>query len=52
MMPKLNNELFYKLLKLFFRGVQITSIGQIHRSDLVFELHCSKHGNINIQLEI
>ncbi len=49
---KLDSELFYKLLKLFFRGIQITSISQIHMSHLVFELECSKDGNSNIQLEI
>ncbi len=50
--PKLENQLFYKLLKLFFRGVQVTSLSQIHLSDLVFDLQCSKSGNSNIQLEI
>ncbi len=50
--PKLDNELFYKLLKLFTRGVQETYISKILRSDLIFELECSKHGNSNIQLEI
>ncbi len=50
--PNLENELFYKLLKLFFMGVQVTFQIQIHMSDLVFELECSKDGNSNIQLEI
>ncbi len=52
MEPKLDDEHFYKLLKLFLRGVQVTSLSQIHKSDLVFELECSKNGNSNIQLEI
>ncbi len=52
MLPKLDNELFYKLLKLFFRGVQVTFQIQIHKSDLDFGLECSKDGNSNIQLEI
>ncbi len=49
---KFDYELLYKLLKLFLRGVQVTSHSQIHKSDLVFQLECSKHGNSNIQLEI
>ncbi len=36
MEPKLDNELFYKLLKLFFRGVQVTFLREIHNSDLFF----------------
>ncbi len=51
MRPNLDNEHFYKLLKLFFRGVQVTSLSQIHKSGLVFVLECSKNGNSNIQLE-
>ncbi len=47
--PKLDNELFYKLLKLIFRYVQVTCLSQIHRSDLVFELECSKNINSNMQ---
>ncbi len=47
--PKLNNERFYKLLKLFFGGVQVTCLTQIHSSDLIFELECSKYGKSNIQ---
>ncbi len=50
--PKLDNQLFYKLLKLFLRTVQVTFHSQIHKSDLVFKLQCSKDGNSNIQLEI
>ncbi len=52
MRPKIDNELFYKLLNQFTRGVQVTYISQIHRSDHIFELECSKYGNSNIQLEI
>ncbi len=48
---KLDDELFHKLLKIFFRGVQVTCQSQIHRSDLVFEPQCSKDGNSNVQLE-
>ncbi len=50
--PKLYYELFFKLLKLFFRGIQVTSLSQIHRSDFFFELECSKNGNSNIHLAI
>ncbi len=49
---KLENELFYKLLKLFSRGVQVTYLSQIHKTDLLFELECSKNSNSDIQLEI
>ncbi len=50
--PTLDNEPSYKLLKLFFRGVHVTYPSEIHRSDLVFGLECSKDDNSNIQLEI
>ncbi len=50
--PKFDNELFYELLKLFFRHVEITSLSQIHKSDLISELKCFKDDNSNIQLEI
>ncbi len=50
--PKLDNELFYKLLKLIFRSVQVTFLKQIHMSDLVCELEYSKYGNSNIQLKV
>ncbi len=40
--PKLDNEPFYKLLKLFFRGFHETFLSQIHKSDFVFDLQCSK----------
>ncbi len=50
--PKLYNELFYKLLKPFSRGVQVTYQRQIDRSDLIFELECSKDCYSNIQLDI
>ncbi len=36
MRPKLYYELFYKLLKLFFRGSQVTCLTQIHRSIILF----------------
>ncbi len=36
MWPKLDRELFYKLLKLFFRGVQVSSLNQIHWSMISF----------------
>ncbi len=49
--PKLDDELFSKLVKLFIRGFQVASLSQIHWSDLAFELQCTKHGNSNIQLE-
>ncbi len=49
---KLIYELFYKFLKLFLMGVQVTSNSQIHKSVLVFKLECSKYGNSIIQLEI
>ncbi len=52
MQPKHDYENFYKLVKLFFIGVQVSSLRQIHRSDLVFELECSKNGNSNIHIEI
>ncbi len=32
---KLDNELFYKLLKLFLGDVQVSSLSQIHSSDLI-----------------
>ncbi len=32
--PKLDDEHFYKLLKLFYRDIQVTSLSQIHKSDL------------------
>ncbi len=50
--PKLDDELFYKLLKLFFRGDQVTTLSQIHSSNLVFELEGSKYGNYKIKLKI
>ncbi len=50
--PKLDNENFYKLLQLFFRGVQVTFRSQIHKSHLIFGLECSKGDNSNIQLGI
>ncbi len=50
--PKFSDELFYKWLKLFCRGAQVTSLNEIYRSNLIFELECSKYGNSNIQLEI
>ncbi len=50
--PKLDYELFYKLLKLFFRAVQVTSLSQIYSFDIIFELECSKICNSYIQLEI
>ncbi len=50
--PKLENKLFYKFLKLFFRGVQVTSLGKIYRSNLVFVLEGSTNGNSKINLEI
>ncbi len=46
--PKFANERFHKLLKLFFRDVQVTYLKQIDTSDFVFELECSKFGNSNI----
>ncbi len=40
--PKLDDELFYKLLKLFLRGFQVTSLHQIHKLVFILELECSK----------
>ncbi len=40
--PKLGNELFYKLVKLFFRVVQVPSLSPILRGDLTFELNALK----------
>ncbi len=50
--PKLDYELFHKLLKLFLRGVQVTHLIEIHMSDLIFELECSKNVNSNFHLVI
>ncbi len=50
--PKLDYELFYKLLKLFLRDVQVKSLSQIQRTDLICELEYFKDCNSNIQLEI
>ncbi len=46
--PNLEDELFYKLLKLFFNEVQVTSLSLIYKSDLVFELEYSKNGNLYV----
>ncbi len=34
--PKLDDELFYKLFKPFFRDIQITSLSQIYKSIISF----------------
>ncbi len=52
MEPTLDDELFHKLLKLFFNGFQVTFLSQIYSSDIIFELECSKNGNSYIQQEI
>ncbi len=39
MRPKLDNEHFCKLLKLFFNGLLVTSLSVIDMSILVFELY-------------